>query len=793
MIAAWLLFPLVALVVCLGCGLAVQRLGGWDLPGATVLPIGLTLVIVIATLSTDVSALAPLTTPIVLVVALAGYVVGRRRLRGLAPDGWAIAVGVGVFAVCAAPVVVSGNATFLGYFVLNDGVFHFSLIDQLLHHGRDISAVPPSSYQALLSGYLSTSYPTGADLPIGVLRPLVGQDVAWLFQPEMAIMMAFGGLAVHDLLRDVIESRPLRALAAFVAAQAGLLFAYYLEGSIKEVATTWLITLTVVLVFATLRAGGRLRAVIPLAVVALAGLDVLDLAIAPWLVAPLAAFVITVAIRARYAVRRIPRRRLAIGAGAAALVLAAIAAPIIQRVSTFIAVDTAVLTQKGDLGNLIQPLTKWQMTGIWPAGDFRLPQPSHIRLTFVLIGIELAGAAMGTVWALRTRRYPPLLLLAGNAVAAAYLLSRGSPYADGKVMMIMSLTVVMTGTLGAAALHDGGRRIEAWGLVAAIAAGVLWTNVLGYHDASVAPRARLAELSAIGRRFSGRGPAFYNMQDEFGAYFLRETAPIDVSLSGVAPRPGAVAPPGRQPWDLDAIPLSYVERQNLLVIGNAAGTSRPPANFRLADQGRYDDVWQRTASPTVLVHVPLGGPLNPAARPSCRLVRRVAAEATRDHARLAYAPRPPIPTLIPTAVPHGAWPVMSDDPDSVITQGSAPGSVTGNVQVPAAGRYQLDVSGDVGQQLDLYIDGRHVGWIADQLGPPGQITPVTEVTLAAGRHLISVVRPAGDLSPGVGGLNRTLGPVMLVGGQAIPPVSTIAPSAARSLCGRTLDWLEVVR
>ncbi|MGH2869081.1 MAG: hypothetical protein ACRDNK_16165, partial [Solirubrobacteraceae bacterium] len=615
MVVSWLLFPLVMLAVSLGCGLAVQRLGGWELPGAVLVSVGLASVMVIATVTTDNPTTAPWTLPIVLIVAVAGYATGCQRLRARRPDGWMIGAGVAVFAVCAAPVVLSGDASFLGYFVLNDGVFHFSLIDQLLHHGHDITGLTPSSYQALLHSYLSTSYPTGADLPIGVVRPLVGQDVAWIFQPYMALVMALGAVGLYELLRTTIKSRPLRATAAGVAAQAGLLYAYYLQGSIKEVATTWIITLTVVLVCVMLRGGVRLRGLIPLAVVAVAGLDLLDLAIAPWLALPLAVFVVVAGWRARDTVRRMPPRRLAVSGAAAVAVLAAIATPIIQRASTFLDVATAVLTQKGDLGNLIHELPKWETFGIWPVGDFRLPVVAHYRVTYALIGVAVTSAALGTIWAIRGRRLAPLLLLGGNGIAAAYLLSRGSPYANAKVMMIFSLTAVATAMLGPAALQDAGRRIEAWGLAGVIAAGVLWTNGLAIHDASVAPRARLAELSEIGQRFTGHGPAFFNLSDEFAAYFLRHVAPTDPALSPPSARPGRVPPRGRAPWDPDDLALAVVQSFRLLVIGNADLASRPPANYRLAYPGRFYDVWQRTAVPAVLEHLPLGPPGVPAAIP----------------------------------------------------------------------------------------------------------------------------------------------------------------------------------
>src|SRR5256885_15579605 len=176
MVVAWLLFPVILLAVCVGSGLLVERVGGFRLPGALVPTVGFATVVVLGTALTYRSATTSLATPAVVVVALAGYVVGRRRLREFALDRWAIAVGLGLFAVYAAPVVLTGQATFLGYFFLDDTSVHFAIVDQLASHGHDLGA-PPSPLEATVGGYMSTGYPVGAHAGLAAVRPLVGQDV----------------------------------------------------------------------------------------------------------------------------------------------------------------------------------------------------------------------------------------------------------------------------------------------------------------------------------------------------------------------------------------------------------------------------------------------------------------------------------------------------------------------------------------------------------------------------------------------------------------------------------------
>jgi hypothetical protein len=773
MVVAWLLFPLVLLAVCIGCGLLVERVAGWHVPGALLPSVGLALVIVTASLSTDNSTTAPLSTAMIVVLALAGYASSRQRLRALRPERWALAVGLGVFAVCAAPMVLSGNATFLGYLVLNDLSYHFALVDQLLTHGHDLAGLAhSSSYFGVLHQYLSTSYPTGAQVALGAVRPLVGQDIAWIFQPYLAVILALGGVALHELLRDVVHSRALRAACAFIAAQAGLVYAYYLQASVKELATTWIITVTVVLVFATLRRQFSLRSVIPLLIATVAGLDLLDLAIVPWLAPPLAAFMVVVAWRERHHIGAgIERRRLAVASAGGALVFAALAAPVIGGASTSFNTVTYVLTQKNDLGNLVGPLLKWQMLGIWPVGDYRFPVTTHYRITYALLGVALASTVLGALWTLRRRASAPLLLLAGNGIATVYLLSRGSPYANAKVMMIFSLTVVLIAMLGAAALHDVGRRFEGWALAAVIGAGVLWTNGLAYHGASIAPRDRLAELASIGSRFSGRGPAFFNVSDEYEIHFLRSEAPVNPVWQAPVTRPGLVRTQAQlyAPWDPDDLAPSYLQSFPLLVIARSPLASRPPADYSLAYQGRFYEVWQRTSSPQILEHTALGAGLSPAAVPSCRLVLATAARAAYEHARVAYVQRTNPPTFTPP-----------------------PGAGAGTISVDQTGPYQVWLGGEISQRLQIWVGGRKIGSVAYEVERPGQFVRVGEVTLSRGNAPVNVVRASNDLRPGDGHVDY-LWPLVLVRDPSTPAVGQIEPQHARSLCGRSLDWIEIVR
>src|SRR5919106_1609575 len=125
-LTAWIVFPLVLAGLSLGCGLAL----GWR---------------------------------------------GRRP-----PMGWAIGAALGVFAIYAAPIVLSGEATLAGYIKLDDSATWLALTDRVMENGRTLDGLAPSTYEATLDINLGDGYPVGAFIPLGVGAELTGGDAAWL-------------------------------------------------------------------------------------------------------------------------------------------------------------------------------------------------------------------------------------------------------------------------------------------------------------------------------------------------------------------------------------------------------------------------------------------------------------------------------------------------------------------------------------------------------------------------------------------------------------------------------------
>src|ERR671931_2141295 len=387
LIVPWIAFPAVLAALSLGCGLLLERVSDLRLPGTLVLPCGFAVLSLVAQLATMTAATARLAVPAVLVAAVAGFALSfRLRLRRV--DGWAVAAALVAFAAYAAPIVLSGRATFAGYIKLDDDSSLLAITDRAMQHGRSLAGLPPSTYLRVLQTLLTQGYPLATFMPLGVGHAIVRDDGLWLYQPCLAFMAAMLALTLYELGTSLVRTRWLRAVTAFVAAQSALLYGYALWGGIKELGTAWAVPLLAALVPPAVRAQ-RLRNLIPLATVTALLLGVLNLGAAVWL-APALVLALIELVR-RHGLES------ALRAGAAFTgFLVLLALPTIAAAPKFLKSN---IVSFDPLANLLKPLNPLQVAGIWLNGDFRL-DPSRRTATYVLIAVVLAAAAGGVIWAL---------------------------------------------------------------------------------------------------------------------------------------------------------------------------------------------------------------------------------------------------------------------------------------------------------------------------------------------------------------------------------------------------------
>ena len=138
-----------------------------------------------------------------------------------------------------------------------------------------------------------------------------------------------------------------------------------------------------------------------------------------------------------------------------------------------------------DPGNLLRPLKKEQMLGVWLTGTHRGDPVNWFQETYVLIGVGLIAALLGLLFIVRTRRWTLVAWVAVMAVVWALLTKRGVTWTDAKLLVITSPVVVLLAAFGVQSLWRAGRRIEGGAVGVALAVGILASNAFTYHDTNL--------------------------------------------------------------------------------------------------------------------------------------------------------------------------------------------------------------------------------------------------------------------------------------------------------------------
>src|SRR4051794_1137442 len=634
MLLSWFLFPLLLLALSAGCGLLVNRAGDGVLPPALVAPVGFTVVVLAGEMTSIAPGLAELAAPLTVTLAVAGFLLSRSpRRRAL--ERYAALAALAVFVVYAAPIVFSGDPTFAGYVKLDDTATWLALTDRIAEAGRDLSSLPPSTYEATLHFNLGSGYPIGAFTPLAAGSTILSRDPAWLFQPYLATMAALLALCLYQLSAEVVRRPSLRAATAFLAAQPALLFGYYLWGGVKELATVLLLALLAALIPTLVRERLSWRAGIPIALAVAAIVGVLTAAgAALWLAPMLALAALAVAARAG---GRALLTRLAI---VAALALVASLPWLLN--AGLLPKGSGALTDPGELGNLIGPLSPWQAVGIWPSGDFRL-HPSSSVATIILIAIALLAAGLGLRQIWTRRAVGSAAFVAGLLIGAGFLVAIGSPWVGGKSLATCSAAVLFAACLGGAFLYERGLRVEGGVVLGLIALGVLWSNALGYRDEYLAPYQRLSELERIGDRIAGEGPTLMTEYAPSGArHFLRQADPEGASelRRRLVPLASGGTLEKGETTDIDRFALDGLLPYKTLVLRRSPTASRPPLPFQLLEASDDYEVWQADGTAAPLRHLGLEGPDGPSAIPPCAEVEQLAEEPGALHLAAAVRPDP---------------------------------------------------------------------------------------------------------------------------------------------------------
>jgi hypothetical protein len=795
-IQSWLLVPALLAVLALGAGLLLRRTGTRAIPGVLLLPIGFAAVIVLCTLLTYLPETAPFAGLAAVVLALGGFIGARGSLHELRPRRawvWPAVAALLPAGAIALPVLLTGQPGFTGYGRIVDLSHQFDLASWLVSEGRSRPSIVDTSSTEVVNKVLGVGYPAGAQVLAGVVAGLGGLDVAWAYQPFMAVLAAMLGLSLYSLLGRVIERASMRALAAGVAAQPTILYSYAMAAGIKELAAAAMLVLVAALLAHHRPSVGAVREVLPAAVALAAAFAVFSLGLLPWLGILVGVLVLADLIDRQGRLRAAGRW--------AVLGLVAIALSLPTIVAAFRLAPVAASGGPVDLGNLAAPVPVWAAAGVWLTGDHRYPLEAAGResLTYVLIGVVLAFAVLGVVVALRRRALGFTALAAAAAVALPFAISRTGPWVELKAISVTAPILLAIAFVGAAACGTGRLRALAPLAVVGIAIAVLAGNALVYRSMPLADYDRLSELQAIGDRYAGQGPTYHPSFEEIAEHFLADAGGI-----------GAVNPPlGRGPVltedglpgvqfvrDIDTFEREYLNTYNLLVLRRDPTGSRPPSNWRLEERTEHYEVWRRAEqSPVVIEHVALTGTPGERTRSVCADLRETVREAGPG-ARLAYAPSADVIQL--TATPEDVspnWLAMAP-PDFVAT---GPGVMRLTLEVPVAQEYKVWLRGSFGRQVRVLIDGQEVGSVRWAPSYPGHYEPVATVELSPGEHQVEIRRGGGSLLPSTandvgGGFLTTVGPIAFAPAPQ-DAVRTAPASETMELCRseRRFDWIEVVR
>jgi hypothetical protein len=290
---------------------------------------------------------------------------------------------------------------------------------------------------------------------------------------------------------------------------------------------------------------------------------------------------------------------------------------------------------------------------------------------------------------------------------------------------------------------------------------------------------------------SGRGPVLDSEFEQFAKFFA-QPAELNVGPDSPTPRPLELLNPGETQYghsfDLGQEQLAYVQSFPYVLTRRSPVSSPPPAGYSLVRSNAFYELWHRDGAPRAVSQLPLRGPLGAGAAVKCNAVKALAARA-RPSQRLVLAEQPaPVGFAMVEATEHSPTWGIGPDPKAFLTP--APGRASREVTVPAGGRYELWVEGNLPRRMAVTLDGRTVG-TAQGTDAPGGWSQAGTVTVTPGRHVLGVLRGGGSLLPGNGSTQASVGAVAMVPAGARPRLVTVAPSDWRKLCGKRAYWVEI--
>jgi hypothetical protein len=518
---------------------------------------------------------------------------GRLALWQALRDGGPAAAAT--LAGASLPFLAAGRFGVPGVSVSNDPAFHLHWIE-LLRTGAD------------RQGVVQEGYPLGPHALVAAAGELTG-DVHGAFVGLLLAVPVLTALTALGALDHL--SPPRRSVAAALAGLAYVAAANLAQAAYKEPIVALFLVATAV----TLREAGvgRLAAPASAALVALwatASMAVFSWPGAAWPLGASGCFLAATYLRGGdllRTLRRASRGRVAgaLAAGVAAVMaLAALAAGPLDLLGP----EVVELGGGGLAGNVPAPVSFYEVTGVWPAADFRT-SPGSILSDRLLGAASLAAAALaGWWWARRRDLAVPASVVAGLGIYA-FARAYSSYYVAFKAMSIVgpvTMMMVAGALLGAASplrrLAGGEASPAGWAwtaLAAAFVGAAAWSSGLALRGALVREDAHANELATFRAQVRGQ-PTLFLGKDDYARWELRGArlgTPLPYGLGGsvvpLALRRADPVPEG-DPLDFDTVAPRFLDRYRFVVAPRTAYASIPPPNWRRVAVRDAYALWERT-------------------------------------------------------------------------------------------------------------------------------------------------------------------------------------------------------
>jgi hypothetical protein len=435
---ATLLSAAVTCLASLFIGQAILRLAGarewsWIAP-----PVGLSLLMLLATPTMSIPGKATTVAIFVGLLTIVAMVWCLGSAPHRPPIGGLLAAVPVAFLVLL-PFLAVGRSGILGVTLDNDMAAHMQFSEIYLSDA--VANLKPPFYNLYPFGPQAVSAVLARGLSVRVDHSFTGLTMA------VPLLNAWTVLAL-------VRSRSWwkQWVAATVVSMPFLVAAYYGQGSFKELIQTGLVLATVVFFAGAGPRLGRGRWV-PLALLVGGMISVYSLTGVTWPIVIGGLWLIVVAaqrVRSKGTegiVAEVRRGLPALGIGLAVLIIELL--PQASRIHNFIALNAGangIIVPKETLANLVAPLPGWEAFGVWNNPDYRLPAAPGFTAgmwTAFVLGLVLFGA-----WQLcRRGRWMLPLAAAGSMVIWRVSMHSQSPYVVAKALVIASPLLLMVAVL----------------------------------------------------------------------------------------------------------------------------------------------------------------------------------------------------------------------------------------------------------------------------------------------------------------------------------------------------------